>query len=101
MMKKTLLTLFLLLFAAETFAHDFKVDGIYYNKLSDGKSVAVTFEGDNYYSYTDKYTGSVTIPDNVTYDGVTYSVTSIGTWAFYGSTYLTSVTIPSSVTSIG
>jgi hypothetical protein len=88
-MKKTLFTLFLLLLAVETFAHDFVVDGIYYNKLSDGASVAVTFEGADASSYPNEYTGSVTIPDKVTYDGVTYSVISIGQNRFSSCTGLT------------
>ena len=37
--------------------------------------------------------GDIVIPETVNYDGVTYSVTSIGDMAFYGRTDLSSVTI--------
>ncbi len=47
------------------------------------------------------YTGEVIIPESFTFEGVTYSVTSIGDMAFYGCSGLTSITIPNSVTSIG
>ena len=50
-----------------------------------------------------KYSGSateVTIPESVTHDDVTYSVTSLGESCFYYCTSLTSITIPSSVTSL-
>ena len=85
-----------------SFAHDFEVDGIYYDILSStNKTVEVTCRGEWYDSYTNEYSGSVTIPETVTYSGTIYSVTSIGSSAFWDCSGLTSVTIPNSVTSIG
>ena len=45
--------------------------------------------------------GVLVIPEAVTYEGVIYSVTSIGVGAFQYRTDLTSVIIPNSVTKIG
>ena len=91
------LILILLAIPLSASAYNFKVGGIYYNKLSDGHSVAVT---DNDSQFTSSYSGSVTIPSQVTYSGTTYTVTKIGSGAFYGCGGLTSVTIPNSVTEI-
>ena len=83
-------------------AHDFEVDGIYYDITSStNKTVAVTYRGNIYDSYSDEYSGEVKIPESVTYSGNTYSVTSIGYRAFIECDSLTSVTIPNNVTSIG
>ena len=83
-------------------AHDFEVDGIYYNITSQAdKTVAVTYRGNDDYSYSNEYSGDVKIPESVTYNGETYSVTSIGNYAFCDCSSLTSVEIPNSVTSIG
>ena len=60
-------------------AEDFSVNGIYYNILTDKiNEVAVTYRGSSYGSYSNEYSGSITIPASVTYNGTTYSVTSIG-----------------------
>ena len=100
---KHLKILFLLLLAvigAQTVsAHDFEVDGIYYNK--NGTNVTVTYQGGSLHENTHVYIGSVYIPSTVTYKGTTYSVTSIGDYAFLSCTGLSSVTIPNSVRTIG
>ena len=75
-------------------AHDFEVDGIYYNK--NGDKATVTYRGSSYSSYSNEYTGEVVIPASVTYDGITYPVTTIGKYAFKGCRSLISVTIPES-----
>ena len=80
-----------------SFAYDAKVNGIYYD--FSGTTAIVTYYSSS--SKSNAYIGSIIIPESVTYNGRTYSVTSIGDEAFWGCSGLTSVTIPSSVTSIG
>jgi len=94
-----LLLLHAILLPVTALAHDFEVDGIYYD--INGNEATVSYRGTSYYQYSNEYSGFVTIPTTVTYGGTTYSVTSIGSHAFYGCSGLTSITIPSSVTSIG
>ena len=94
MKKYCLVTILLtLLMSMPMFAYDFVQNGIYYN--IEGDHVSVTYSGNGVYS------GSVSIPSQVTYNGVTYPVTAIGEWAFEGGEGITSLRIPSSITSIG
>ena len=86
------LTLAVLLCTLSASAYDFMVDSIAYFKNDDGKSVRVASGV--------RYKGDIVIPENVTYDGVIYSVSEIGFGAFKGC-YLKSITIPNSVTKIG
>ncbi len=101
-MKKILklsILLLALLLPATAAAHDFEVDGIYYN--INGNEAEVTYRGEVSDQYDNEYSGSVTIPETVTHNGTTYSVTTIDNDAFSNCSGLTSVTIPNSVTTIG
>ncbi len=84
-------------------AYDFSAvnaDGvtIYYNITSaTTQEVEVTYETNSYNSYS----SVVNIPSEVTNEGITYTVTEIGNYAFKDCTALTSVTIPEGVSTIG
>ena len=71
-----------------------EIDGIYYKLNSKDKEAEVSVN-------PNKYTGSVVIPETVTYNGRIYSVTSIGSIAFQFCSDLTSITIPNNIKTIG
>ena len=99
--RSKLLALTLALMASVSIqAHDFSVDGIYYNIL-DGNNVEVTFKGSHVNQYVNEYINSINIPNEVTINNTTYTVTRVGDGAFYACRTLNSVTIPNSVTYIG
>lgn len=86
-----------MLFTFATFCFSFEVNGIVYEVTSSTAPFTVEVR----YNENNKYTGVITIPSFVTNNNTTYSVTSIGKYAFSGCSGLTSVTMPNSVTSIG
>ncbi len=109
-MRKRLLSLVLLLLAALTTAHAYNFSAVaptgqtlYYDILSS-TTVSVTFPNSNdpwngWNSFTEP-SGALTIPSSVTYGGITYTVVSIDSAAFFECNSLSSVTIPNTITSI-
>lgn len=93
MMRKLFLQFFLTILPLAASADPVEINGIYYN-LSTGETNTAEVAQNHSYS------GDLVIPASVTYNNVTYSVTSIETDAFSWSSDLASVTIPYSVTFI-
>ena len=74
----------------------FQSGDLYYTITSNVAPYTVEVTGGNI-----DYSGDITIPSSVTYNGITYAVAGISSRAFEDCSSLTSVTIPNSVTSIG
>lgn len=92
-MRRKLVTLFLAIGAVVgVFAYDFQSGDLYYNITSENApyTVEVTYKSQwkNYLTQSE-----ITIPKTVTYNGKTYSVTSIGDAAFYGCYGLESIVL--------
>ncbi len=108
-MKRLIFTLILAAICSiSSFAYNFSAvsDGhtLYYNITSSTLpyTVEVTSQNSSSPYYSTYPTGRLTIPSSVTYNGKTYSVTSIGNHAFYGcSELIGTLNLPSSVSSIG
>ncbi len=72
---------------------DFEENGIYYKITSHTAPYTAAVAS----SLPKRYSGSVVIPESVTYNGITYKVTAIAKGAFWCCRDLTSVTIPNTV----
>ena len=75
-----------------TMAYDACIDGIYYEFSGSNATVV---------SEDVPYSGSIVIPQYVTYNGKTYEVTEIGNYVFNEQRSILSVSIPESVIRIG
>jgi hypothetical protein len=78
-------------------AQEFTVGDLNYTVNPDGTTVTVTSHVNG-----TSASGTLDIPETVTYSGMSYTVSSIGDYAFDGCSNLTgSITIPNSVVTIG
>ncbi len=94
MFKSILLASVFAVIGATASATQFTVDGIKYN-VTDNTSKSAEVVSD-YYNVT-----TITIPENVTYNNVTYTVTAIGNRAFQSCSRLISIKLPNTLETIG
>lgn len=95
-LKRACLAVLLVMFGFAGMAQTtFTVDDLNYQVNPDGTSVTLTGHVNGYDA-----TGELNIPESVSYEGTDYTVTTIGNSAFLYYFYLTSLTIPNSVTTI-
>lgn len=76
----------------------------HYNTYQYGDIVYSIIDDENKYVEVSSYNGngsSIIIPDNITIDNKSYTVTTIGDGAFRGCSSLESITIPDNVTTLG
>ena len=78
----------------------YNIDGVYYRLVGNNEAV-VTYKGKYPQSYNNEYAGHVVIPETVTWEGKKYKVKYIEAGAFERCDKLTSITIPSSIKSVG
>lgn len=95
---KKLFTLFTLFVTAVCMnAYDVVVDDMCYT-LNKEKKTAI-FEQDPSYVY--QYLGDIVIPEKIEVDGVEYTVTEIGEYAFFYTKGITSLVMPETIEKIG
>lgn len=97
MRKLLILPLMLLCISAMCQQVSFVFDGIVYGITSEYTVEVLP----NYVQLDNTYSGAVTIPQTVVYEGTTYTVTALGEQAFESATSVTSITLPPTIRSIG
>lgn len=96
----TSLILTCLSLTVQSHAYDFKEQGYCY-KITSDSTVEVTYQKSSSPAYTTPLSTQLSFPEDVTYDGKTYRVTSIGSCAFMGCTDVKEVITNKSMTKIG
>ena len=107
-MKKATTLLLLLALSCSAYAEYFLVDGLYYTLQADGTAKLVSEnevlndgESSIPIGFSNGYRGDVVVPSSVEYNGEMHEVTAVSDYVFLGSTALTSITLPATVTQLG
>lgn len=89
-------------------AEKVEIKGIWYNLIEKSHVAEVTYGNwdvysSTYYYYQDdeRYTGDITIPASIEYDGIIWNIKTIGLNAFRDCQLLKSISLPKGLVSIG
>ncbi|MBO4588802.1 MAG: leucine-rich repeat domain-containing protein [Bacteroidales bacterium] len=99
---RKIITILFVLFCTSAIGQQvyFESNGIVYGITSEAdRATEVEFYG--YIEGISAYSGAITIPQTVEYEGTTYTVTALGEEAFSSCTGLSSLSLPSTIRSIG
>jgi hypothetical protein len=102
-MKKFYALFLVLVLSIAAYGNGVAIGGVYYLLDDETLTATVTYPNDTvpvWPSDPSTYSGAITIPDIVTYNNQSYTVTAIGSKAFLGAR-LTALTLPNTITSIG
>jgi uncharacterized repeat protein (TIGR02543 family) len=99
---KSVMAVLVALFSLNANAYDVEIDGIYYNLITKVKTAKVTNPYDNMMdkALNSVYSGKISIPATIEYNGVEYTVVAIEAYAFQFN-HVTSISLPNTITSIG
>ena len=85
----------MLCLSPNAYAYDFEIDGIYYEVLSVPETTVQVVASPQ------KYKGSISLPSTANWNGRSWTVTQIGSWAFSDCPELSEIVIPPSIAKIG
>ena len=101
-MKKIFMFLLAITTSSALWAYDFKSGNLYFRITSNNEPYTVAVTYTNYQHSTNYYNlVSAEIPSSVTYNRITYDVTTIDAYAFYGCTKLDNITLGNNLKTIG
>ena len=72
-----------------------KVNGMYYLLNENNHTATLTYRGTSYSDYSGEYSGNITIPKTITFDGIEYQVTGINSSTFSGCSNISTITMES------
>ncbi len=72
-----------------------KVGGMYYLLNETNHTATLTYRGTSYSDYSGEYSGNITIPKTITFDGKEYQVTGINSSTFNGCNSISTITMES------